>query len=336
MRNTLRRRWRIWIDGRSPRLEQQVFTQRNVYILPSRTGLGYALVVLVLLLAAINEQVNLGYGLAFLLGGVGLSAMWLTHGNLRGLTLSLGTVSSVHAGQSLSLPIVLDVGSRARGSFGLQLLPLSDAPAGGAPAAMERLQAEATAGHQGTVLLPIPAAERGWRELPRIRVETTYPLGLFRAWGYWRPKGRVLVWPALDLHAPPLPDTLDDDGPRRTSVTASIDQPDGLRPWRRGDTLRMVSWKKSATRLASGQAPLSREASGQPRRDGWITWDQAAGLSTEARLSRLAAWLVLAERQALDMARPYGLRLPDKTVAPGQGPAHLQHCLNLLALWERA
>lgn len=324
-----RRRWRAWSNARSPRQDQLTLTQRTVYILPSKGGLGYALVVTVLLLAAINEQLNLAYALTFLLGGVGLSAMWLTHANLRGLTLSLGNIASVHAGQSLSMPVRLDAVSLVRGRFGLSLraegedddtLP-SDVPG------------EVARGHQNTVLVPLAAPRRGWLELPRLRIDTTYPLGLFRAWAYWRARQRVLVWPALDPHAPPLPDSHADGGSRAAAAALAADIPDGLRPWRRGDTLRSVAWKKSATRLASGLPPVSREASLRAHQECWVEWDQAQGLPLEARLSRLASWLVMAEQRALDVGQPYGLRLPDRTIGPAQGAQHLQQCLDTLATW---
>ena len=64
-----------------------------------------------------------------------------------------------------------------------------------------------------------------------------------------------------------------------------------------------------------------------------MEWDQAQGLPLEARLSRLAAWLVMAEQRALDLGQPYGLRLPNQTLEPAQGPQHLQQCLDILATW---
>ena len=63
--------------------------QRNIYILPTRAGLTFALTLIVMLLASINYQLNLCYALTFLLAGAGLVSMHVTHSNLRGLTLHL-------------------------------------------------------------------------------------------------------------------------------------------------------------------------------------------------------------------------------------------------------
>ena len=49
----------------------------------------------------------------------------------------------------------------------------------------------------------------------------------------------------------------------------------------------------------------------------------------EAQLARLCAWLLLADKRGL----LYGLRLPGVEIAPGQGAAHQQKCLQALALF---
>lgn len=117
------RRWQAFIEARSPRRDALTLTQRNLYIVPSKGGWGYTVVVLVLLLAAINEQLNLGYALAFCWG------RW-TVGHVpqprqpAGLRLSLGPLGGVHAGQTLSIPVLLDATTHPQGCWGMTL----DAP----------------------------------------------------------------------------------------------------------------------------------------------------------------------------------------------------------------
>ena len=95
----VRQRFRRWLQQRLPRTDTLLLTQRNVYILPTRAGLMFAFTLLVLLLASINYQLNLGYVLTFLLAGSGVVSMHLTHNTLRGLTLHLkpGTSPSAKA-----------------------------------------------------------------------------------------------------------------------------------------------------------------------------------------------------------------------------------------------
>lgn len=331
----LRQRWSDWWEARLPRQDQLRLTQRNLYILPTRAGWGFAAVVGVLLLASINEQINLGYALAFLLGGAGLAALYQTHGNLQGISLSLGSPSSVHAGQIVQLPVTLTNQHRRLWRCALAV------SASGAEPMSPQAAAQFTdlpPGQDACVVIDVPALRRGRQTLPRLVIETRYPLGLFRAWSYWRPRSEVLVWPALDAHAPPLPDNDSTDPALATAHQSrqGQDLPEGLRDYRRGDPARWIAWKKSSLTLATGAGLVTREPASSRAPDRWLDFERSLGLSgmgAEQRLSRLASWLLLAEQEAAAMGRAYGLKLPGRVIACGQGPAHLRHCLDTLASW---
>lgn len=331
----LRQRWSNWWEARLPRQDELRLTQRNLYILPTRAGWGFAAVVSVLLLASINEQINLGYALAFLLGGAGLAALYQTHGNLQGISLSLGSPSSVHAGQTVQLPVTLANQHRR-----LWRCALAVSAAGADTASPQATVqfADLPPGQDACVVIDIPARQRGRQALPRLVIETRYPLGLFRAWSYWRPRSQVMVWPTLDAHAPPLP-TNDSPDPKLATAHQSRhgqDMPEGLRDYRRGDPVRWIAWKKSSLTLATGAGLVTREPASSRAPDLWLDLEHSqglGGLDTEQRLSRLASWLVAAEQEAAAMGRAYGLKLQGQVIACGQGPAHLRHCLDTLATW---
>ena len=103
----VRARVRGWLTSRLPRSDTQLLTQGNVYILPTRAGWMFALTLIVLLLASVNYQLNLGYVLTFLLAGSGIVSMHVTHGTLRGLTLHLRPVAPAFAGSPAVLDIVM-------------------------------------------------------------------------------------------------------------------------------------------------------------------------------------------------------------------------------------
>ncbi|TBO32604.1 DUF58 domain-containing protein [Aquabacterium lacunae] len=322
----LRRRWQQWADQRQPRQATQVFTQRNLYIVPSGQGGTFLLVCGVLLLASINEQVNLGYALTFLLGGVGFAAMGRSHANLRGVTLSLQALPRLHAGQSAALPVQLDAPPEGRAALGVQLTwpgehtVWADAPARGSCA----------------VTVPLRMPERGEHLLPRLRVQSRYPLGLFTVWGYWRPAQTVLVWPAPESPCPPWPSAPGEAVSGSNPGGAGSATPDELREWQPGDSLRQVVWRKSAWRMDMHLPPVVREPQPEQPPKRLLRWEDTSSLGhTEARLSRLTAWLIEAERQAAHGGGRYALSLPGTAVPDGAGQAHLQQCLDLLARWPR-
>ncbi|MEY2690547.1 MAG: hypothetical protein RL375_4747 [Pseudomonadota bacterium] len=117
-------RLRAWWDARHPPSDTLALTQRNVYILPTRGGWLWALLVLTLLVGAINYQLNLGYLLCFVLAGVALVSMHSCHATLRGLQLQLTAPEPVHAGQNTDLVVSLIAqrgSSGARYGIGIRL-----------------------------------------------------------------------------------------------------------------------------------------------------------------------------------------------------------------------
>ncbi|NUZ05010.1 DUF58 domain-containing protein [Piscinibacter koreensis] len=316
----VRQRFRRWWQARVPLTDSQLLTQRNVYILPTRAGFMFALTLVVLLLASINYQLNLGYLLTFLLAGSGIVSMHLTHATLRGLTLHLRPVAPAFAGAPAVLDVVLSSPDRERFGIGLRVLdaPLStlswiDVPARG----------------QAALQLRFVPEQRGLQQLPALTAETRFPLGLFRAWTVWRPASRLLVYPRIEADAPKLPAARALAGGPGHARQTQGGEIEGVRAYRRGDPLKLVAWKKAAQALETGSELVSRDTSASARHELWLDWADCAGLAPEARLSRLTAWTLAATRAGAD----YGLRLPGREIAPDAGDVQRRRCLEALALW---
>ena len=311
--------FRRWWQNRLPFTDTWQLGQRNIYILPTRAGFTFLLTLVVMLLASINYQLNLGYALTFLLCGAGLVSMHLTHGSLRGLTLHLRPPAPVFAGDPALLEVVVTNPGRQR--HGLALRFEQRRPGGRNAFAWCDVPAQG----QASVHLAITPERRGWHPVPTMVMETVFPFGLFRAWTVWRPAARVLAWPRPEQPAPTLPQSSSTPDNERPAQRGRGGELDGVRPWRRGDTMRQVVWKKVAR---SGEL-VSRETAGTAQRELWLEWQQTAGADTEQRLSRLTAWVMLAEREGIDC----GLRLPGRELPPGQGDMHRRSALEALALW---
>ncbi len=312
---SLRARFHRWLQARLPATDSWTLGQRNVYILPTRAGLAFALTLVVMLVASINYQLNLGYALTFLLAGVGVVSIHLTHGNLRGLTLHLKAPPPGFAGDPALLEVVVANPGRARHAIGLRQQAAGEASA----------WCDVAAGGQESLHLAVVPPRRGRYLVPALVVETVFPFGLFRAWTVWRPAARLLAWPRPETPAPPLPPASAAAGEESARRHRDGGEFDGVRPWRRGDTMRQVVWKK----VARSNELVSRETAGGGRRELWLDWSAAAGPGTEARLARLAAWVQGADADHL----PWGLRLPGDELPMGTGEAHRRAALERLALW---
>lgn len=310
----LKARVRQWFLNRVPLADSLTLTQRNVYILPTRAGLMLGVTLLVLLVASINYQLNLGYLLTFLLTGCALVAMHVSHANLRGVSMHLIPPSPVFLGATSHFSINIDNPNK-RSRYALEL-SVADSK--------QWASVDVPAQGSASAALAWRAPGRGTHRLPTLSARTLFPLGTFRVWAIWRPAAQLLVYPKPEHAPPPLPVSLASAGTAATRAAAhQLGEPDGLRPYRRGDALKNILWKKAA----STGALVSRDSVALQSSDLWLE-RQNTGLSQpEAQLSRLCAWVLRADTLGLR----YGLRLHHE-IAPDSGPLHLQRCLQALAL----
>lgn len=318
-----RDRFRAWADKRQPRTDTLLLTQRNVYILPTRAGWMFALTLIVLLLASINYQLNLGYLLTFLLAGSGVVSMHLTHATLRGLTLHLKPVRPVFAGDQAVLDVVLTSPGAARFGIGLKISAAADTTIA---------WFDVPALGQAAAQVSFVPLTRGRQQAPAINAETRFPLGLFRAWTIWRPATTLLVYPPPERPAAPLPPFLPRASSGGSNRTRRSDggEVESVRVYRRGDPPKLIAWKKAAKSLDAGGELVSRDTSAAAQLELWLDWQACGPLGTEHRLSRLTAWAIEARRLGAD----HGLRLPGIEIPLGDGEAQHRRCLEALALWE--
>jgi uncharacterized protein (DUF58 family) len=318
----LQHRWRLWWDARHRPSDTLTLTQRNVYILPTSAGWMFAGTLLILLVASINYQLNLGYLLTFLLAGAGVVSMHVTHNTLRGLQFHLRTTEPRFAGEAALVEAVLSSDARrARHGVGLRMAGAGtdtwtwvDVPPLG----------------QTSARLSFVPAMRGRHRVPTIMIETRFPLGLFRAWSVWRPAAQVLVYPTPERPAAPLPTSRPVPGGPTQVRSTEGGEIEGVRAYRRGDPMKRVVWKKAAKAMDTGGELVCRDTSASTASELWLDWQQAPGADPEARLSRLTAWVLLTDR----MGGRYGLTLPGRDLPPGSGEAHRRECLEVLATWR--
>jgi uncharacterized protein (DUF58 family) len=317
----LRRRWRRWWLSRHPATDTWTLNQHNIFILPTKGGWAFGLTLLVMLVSSINYQLNLGYVLTFLLAGAGLVSIHLTHGTLRGLTLRLRPAAPVFAGEPVLLEVVLSNPGAARHGVGVRVH--------GRGFGVRDAWCDVPALGQASAKVSIVPPTRGLHAVPPMVVETRFPFGLFRAWTHWRPASPVLAYPRPEQPAPPLPLAQSAPGETPHARRGQGSELDGVRAWRRGDSLRQVVWKK----VARSGAMVSRETTSESSRELWLDWQAAAvpeRADAEARLSRLSAWVLAAEQQGL----VYGLRMPGLQIPPDRGDGHKRKLLRELALWR--
>jgi uncharacterized protein (DUF58 family) len=294
--------------------------QRRVFIVPARAGGAFAALLIVLFVGSINYNLGLGFALTFFTGACAVVDMFLTAKNLALLRLAPGRAPAVFTGEEALFEFRL-INKTRRDRYAIWL----DFISAGEP----RHVADVAAGATTTLRVALPAESRGWLAAPRVRLLTRFPLGLFRAWSYWQPDARVMVYPFPETSAPPLPLIGADDGVG--SGAAGNDDFAGIRNYQAGDAMRHLAWRQIARFDPSlGGQLVTKHFEGGAAAELCLDFAQLpASLDIEARLSRLTRWVLEAEQRAL----PYAFRLGALRLAPALGDAHRAACLEALALF---
>lgn len=309
----LRARLQVWFEARLPLADSVTLRQRTVYILPTRPGLMLGATLLVMLVASINYQLNLGYVLTFLLAGSAVVAMHISHATLRGLNINLIAPEALFTGASALINIKLtNPGQRTRYGIGMSV-----------QGSGEWVWTDIPPLGSSTVQVAFYPPHRGVHRVPTLTAETRFPLGTFRVWTVWRPAAQVLVYPAPESPAPPLPPGELQVRGAATSVRQSSGDFDGVRAYRRGDPLKRIVWKK----WAKSDELVSRETSQANGQTLWLDVRETGLADPEKQLSRLCAWVLEADQAEMD----YGLRLNGVEISPANGEAHQKRCLQALA-----
>lgn len=308
--------YRTWLRRRIPAASEVTLDQRRIFILPTGYGLVYLAVIAALFLGGINYENNPMLGMSFFLAGLFVVAILHTFRNLAGVCLLAGDMRPGFAQARGALEIRLRARPRRR-HVSLWLSWKGS------------LTREVTVepGEERSVWLDVVLPRRGRIRPPRLRVETRFPLGLFRAWSLVDLDQHCLAWPApLESAWCPAAGGEDDEGAE--GPLAGSDDYEGLRAYAPGDSLRAIDWKSLARERGLNTKLFVDPAEGRC----WLEWDRLAGEDVELRLAHLCWWVLELERAGA----PWGLRLPDGTLAPGNGPDHQQRALRMLALYGEA
>ncbi|MDO6385952.1 DUF58 domain-containing protein [Uliginosibacterium sp. 31-12] len=313
---TLRQRFRRWATRtRTPETQPIQLPQRRVYVLPTRAGLALLATLLAMLLASINYNLSLGYGLVFLLGSVFIVHILHSWRTLTGLQLSLSPSGEAFAGGMAQWRVELvneasheRPAVRLRDSQGRELM-LTDVPAG----------------QHSEAFIALPCPQRGVLQPGQLSVESTQPLGWIRAWSYIEPDAPAVIYPAPDGERP-LPEGWGDNGEGRSRERPGQDDFAGLRGFQPGDSPRQIAWKQ----LAQGRGLLTKQFASAGSPACVLDWNMLpATLPLEERLSQLARWVL----QTRHSGARTTLLLPDSQTGPGEDAAHHQACLLRLALF---
>lgn len=302
-----RRYWQQWLQLKIKRTPHKQLNRRNIYIVPTKAGLGLVFTTLLILFAAINYENNS----LFLLGFSALAIFWLsifsTFENLQGLSLRAVPPTLVQCKEQACLSVMLNQ-TKARSSYALRL-SLAGVSLDVEQVAQEPVRASVWA----------LAARRGRMVGGYLKIETRYPLGLVKAWSYADLGVEAYVYPR------PQQGDLISAGSAAAAQTKRLEADDyrNIRRWQQGESPRRIIWPAYA-RANELVAFEYDHLSPHPR---LLDWDYVAG-DTETKLSILCYWVLYCGQQN----EPFALRLPQQQLPLAVGAPAVAAALTALAL----
>ncbi|KKO46714.1 hypothetical protein WG68_03835 [Arsukibacterium ikkense] len=306
VRRQLRQKFDSWLDHRQPKARQVTLSQKIIYILPSRFGLWYILLLVLLYLLGTNYQNNLILLMSYILVSVLLLALTMAWRNLYGITVSCAPVLSAYAEEDLMVPVSMQAAPPRQ-----QLLCFflkGDKPT-------------LLADDSQQAMVPLTTRQRGYYPLPRLTLHSYYPFGLFNCQSLLNLDYHYWVFPK-----PLVTDALHINGDDSGTKNKTAEDYDTIRSYQAGDSLKLMLWKRLARDPAN---PVVKHAPSSPQPEpDWIVIPAVSGAALEVALSK-ACYLML---QLEQRSKPYGLRLHSKNINPSCGQQHLERCLRELAL----
>ncbi len=288
-------------------------TRDRVYIIPTKAGLIFSLLLLTLLIGSINYEKNLGFVLTFLLTGIGGVLLLSTWRNIAWLELK----------SSDSLPVF----SGEIATFSVQILNHQLIQRHSIAISQHGVQhdiVDCAANSKQMIYFKVASNKRGVLNAGRFRLYTEFPSGLFIAWTWLDLSMSCIVYPAPDNKAR-LPVFDHSNSGDTDSSGNGVENFSHLRKYHQGDNIARISWKAAA----KNDELFSKEFIGAKPVTHWINWNDIPVRDSEQRLAIMTALIIHAKNHQ----QCYGIKLPQKQIQPDSGNKHFHFCLTALALY---
>ncbi len=304
---------RRFYTKRAPQTKKITLQHRTIYVLPSRTGLGFFVAIILLWLLGTNYQNNLVLASSFLLISLFIVSIIHAFRNLSGLTIAVQNNVPVYLGESVNFNILLTPANNTQHeSLTLEMRT-------GANCSADLLQHT-----EQQILLTMPSTSRGWCMAAPILITSNYPLGIVKVWSWVHLDTKALVYPRA-IASPEILVGNTGDGEKGSRAFSELDDFSGFERYQIGAPLAHVAWKLHAR----GAGLHLKQYQALQANTQWLDFDCVEG-DLELRLSTLCYWAQVYNEQKVS----FGLRLQSHIIPKSHGPIHLKQVLTALALYQ--
>ena len=301
--------------------DNESLSRRSIYLLPNKTGIIFIITCVLMIGFGLNYENNLVLFVALSSLSALITSLIYSFFNLRGLSIShKESINNIYAGGSISIPIHL---SNINKNHIIRELHLATGQ--GPDVFIDNTPSSYTA------QLNCVCHQRGFYDIPLIKVDSVYPLGLIRAFSYFSIEEKVLVYPKPQSCEYMLQKDLNrssfDSSRQQVHSTRSHgnDEISGLKNYRPGDAISLIDWKQ----LAKGKGLMVKDFSADESMDMYLTENSIKSRELEEQISMLTYAVIDLTRRDIQ----FGFRFREINIQPGNGFEHQQYILRRLALY---
>ncbi len=289
--------------------------KNRIYIIPTRLGVMFLIILSAMLSGSANYNNNLGFLLTFLLGSMAFVSIVHTYRNLAHIGIVPAGARPVFAGKTAVFNFLASVKGRSRPTITFGLPKGPETVFDLFPDLENRVSVETDAGKRGILKHEV------------LVMTTMYPLGLFRARTRMNQDLECVVYPKpVSCPFEPAKGVSYDTDEKGESRGPGVDDFMGLRSYREGDSLQHISWKA----FSRGQGLHTKDFAGTAGSSSVsLDWNIIKG-DTELKLSYLCDMVL----KAFDRNIVFSLDLPGLSIGPDKGEAHRNRCLKALAMFR--
>lgn len=297
-------------------LQSNLAKNQRIYILPTGFGLAFAVMILVLFFLAAGYGNNLVFLVVFFLISICVTIVYWTNRNVDKTRIEAVQGVSGFAGEGCTVQVRIKNKSARVPAESLRCLYT-----------LEKSKSLAVdnivipPGKTAVLGFQVVYSRRGRQFLPRITLESQFPVGLLRAWKVFQDTAKIVVYPERNGTSQ-FPQ--EEQGREQLQIAGVFRD---HRLFQSADPVSRIDWRASARR----QELLVKNFEEPQQSALHFTWEQTEHLSDfEARISQLALWVDRAEKSH----QVYSLQLGSEFMEAGRGPLHWQRCLEALALLQ--
>lgn len=303
MQSRFKQQVRQWIAKRFQVDRSKTLLQKDILVFIHTHGFLYLALILITFIAGINYGNNLILGFCFLLSAILCISFYLTFKQLHALHIEVVSDEVGQVGQVLALKLFLKQRSNVARYLQIQW--------------HDQEQIFYLDQAQQSLELGFFPQQRGEYAFDTIKIYSTYPLGLVRAWTYLNLKQKLWI-------APKAYDWQKEHKNQPSHTNDSLDEFRELRTFQQGDSYQNVAWKQ----VARGQGFFIKMFEAQANHQHLeIDYQQIPAQSHEEKLSFMMGLIEQCEQFGDD----YALILPHARLESGQGSSQLIQAKRLLA-----